>query len=314
MKQQDFSLLVVFDAIMTQGSITKAADSLAITQPAVSNTLARMRTAWGDELFVKEGRNVSPTPYAVNLWKQISDPIQKLDQAISPSEFDPATAQRSFYISASDIGIDVVWHSLRAISEKQAPGINIYAVPYTVENCEELLSYAKVDLILGAMVEMSRKIAYETLFKSRSVCVMRAGHPLAKKSLTIQEYYSADHLMVSLSGNTSPSPLQSVIDQQNNQERRIAMTVNHFSSLGPLLLNSDLIAIAPSLAVEKEIFNGDLVIVDVPIELYEPQIACCYHQRQASDAGLLWLRQQISSIAKARMNEHFAGLEAFLQK
>lgn len=312
MKQQDFSLLVVFDAIMTQGSITKAAESLAITQPAVSNTLARMRSAWGDELFVKEGRNVSPTPYAVNLWKQISDPIQKLDQAISPSDFDPATAQRSFYIAAADIGIDAVWHSLRAIIEEQAPGINIYAVPYTIVNCEELLSYAKVDLILGSMQQMSKKIDCEILFKSRSACVMRKNHPLAKKTLTLEEYYSADHLMVSLSGDTSPS--QNDMTHQNQLERRIAMTVNHFSSVGPLLLNSDLIAIAPTLAVEKEIFSGELVMVDVPLDLYEPQIVCCYHQRQASDAGLIWLRQQISTIAKARMDLHFSGLEAYLNK
>ncbi|MGH1428987.1 MAG: LysR family transcriptional regulator [Arenicella sp.] len=310
MKQQDFSLLVVFDAIMTQGSITRAADSLAITQPAVSNALARMRVAWNDELFVKDGRNVSPTPYAVNLWKQISDPMQKLDRAVSPSGFDPATAQRSFYIAAADIGINAVWHSLRAIIEKEAPGIDIYAVPYTIVNCEELLNYAKVDLVLGSMAQASRKIDGEILFKSRSACVMRAGHPLAKKSLTIEEYCSADHLMVSLSGDTSS--MQDDFLKSYNLQRRIAMTVNHFSSVGSLLLNSDLIGIAPTLAVEKEIFNGDLIVVDIPIELYEPEIACYYHQRQMNDAGLIWLRQQISSIAKNRMHEHFLKLDQYL--
>lgn len=129
MRPQELNLLMIFDAIMTEGSITRAAEQLSLTQPAVSNALARMRAAWGEELFIKDGRNIQPTAFANNLWGQIQGPLGSLEHAINQSEFNPATAQRTFRISAADIFVEMIWGPLRKIIEQQAPGINIHAIP-----------------------------------------------------------------------------------------------------------------------------------------------------------------------------------------
>ena len=312
MRHQDVSLLMVFDAIMTEGSITRAADRLMMTQPAVSNALSRMRLAWKDELFVKHGRNIRPTLHAQNLWEQIRNPLKELDNVLTPHSFEPATAKRSFYVSAADVGIDIVWKPLRKIIEKQAPNINIYAVPYTMENSAELLNNAEAELVFGPITTMPKRINSEALFYSRHVCVMRADHPLTKKPLTLKPFASADHLLVSLSGNIDTEISETL--RQRGINRRIAMTVNHFSALGPILSDSNLIAIAPSIAVKKEIFNGELAVVDCPIDVPQVQIGYFWHQRQDQDQGLIWLRQHMTHIIKEHMQQHYLELDNYLEQ
>ena len=102
MRPHDLNLLMIFDAIMTEGAITRAADRLSMTQPVVSNALSRMRTAWKDELFVKDGRGIQPTSFAKNLWSQIQGPLGELEVAVNPTDFNPATAKRTFRIAATD--------------------------------------------------------------------------------------------------------------------------------------------------------------------------------------------------------------------
>ena len=141
---------------------------------------------------------------------------------------------------------------------------------------------------------------------------MRSGHPLANKPLSLENLIAADHLMVSLSGNA-----HSQIDEilaQHNVERRIAMTVNHFSSIGALLSDSDLIAIAPSIAIEREIFSGKLAVTDAPIEIPPSSIGYFWHQRQAHDDGLKWLRKHITQVIKQHTQRHYDELCLYLNK
>lgn len=109
MKGQDLTLLHVFNAIMTDGSITRAADQLAMTQPAVSNAVARMRDRWRDPLFIKKGRNIVPTAFALSLWDQVRDPLCALSNALGNDEFDAVLSQRKFRISLDDILAQIIW-------------------------------------------------------------------------------------------------------------------------------------------------------------------------------------------------------------
>ena len=118
MRPQELNLLVVFDAIMTERSITRAADRLSMTQPAVSNAVGRMRVAWKDELFVKDGRNIQPTLHAQNLWSQIREPLSALSEAMNPTAFVPSSAKRTFRIALTDIAVDMIWGQMRKIIEK----------------------------------------------------------------------------------------------------------------------------------------------------------------------------------------------------
>jgi len=127
MRPHELNLLVIFDVVMTEQSITRTAERLSMTQPAVSNAVARMRAAWNDELFVKDGRNIQATSYAKNLWEQIREPLFQLSKAIKPDKFDPDTAKRTFRIAVSDVSLDSLWFDMRKLIEKQAPNINLHA-------------------------------------------------------------------------------------------------------------------------------------------------------------------------------------------
>jgi len=133
MRTQELQLLYIFDAIMTERSITRAAERLAMTQPAVSNAVSRMRQIWNDPLFVRKGRNIEPTSYALSLWDQVSEPMYTLTNAVSATQFDPASSKRTFRIAVTDVITEMIWRQLIQLLEQEAPGVDLHAVPYTME-------------------------------------------------------------------------------------------------------------------------------------------------------------------------------------
>ena len=302
MRPQELNLLVIFDTIMTEKSITRSAGRLSMTQPAVSNAVARMRTAWNDELFVKDGRNIQPTSYAKNLWEQIKEPLSQLSQAIDPDAFDPGTAKRTFRVAVSDIVVDVLWLEMRQLFEREAPGLNLHAVPYTIANGHQLLDDADVDLVIGANIINQESIRSTYLFDTCFLCAMRKDHPLAKADLTLDEYVAADHLLVSLSGDSYGNVDQAL--EQVNQKRRVAFTVNNFSSAAPILIESDLIATLPAGAICKHVASGDLAVTCAPVDIPYGSVNMCWHKRQEKDAGLEWLRDHIQEKFVARWHQN----------
>lgn len=307
MRHQEISLLVIFDAIMTEGSITRAADQLELTQPAVSNALSRMRQAWNDELFIKDGRNIQPTIYAQNLWKKVRSPLVELEEAVDIEGFDPASSQRTFRIAAADTIIDTAWAPLRKIIEEQAPHINLHAVPYTISNAHELLDNAEVDLVVGGVLENDDAICSEYLYSPCYICVMRPGHPLTQTQFSLEEFANSEHLLVSLSGEATGYTDE--VLAQYGLSRRIAMTVNHFSAVPKLISESDLIAIVPSSTMEEAIFSGKLAVVEPPIQITTKLINNYWHRRQDTDKGLVWLRAHVTRIIKQHAEDHMEELK-----
>lgn len=302
MKPQDLHLLVVFDAIMTEGSITAAADRLAMTQPAVSNAVSRMRVAWKDELFVRDGRRVQPTAYAKNLWAAVREPMHSISETLEPKVFQSGEAKRTFRIATSDGVVDLGWQRLRAVIEREARGINIFTVPYNFVNAEQLLNSAEVDMVVGQVDTQSDRHLHENLYKSHYICVMRKGHPLAGKKMTLKRFAEAEHLLVSLSGDTTGFSDRALAKE--GLTRRIAMTINHFSAAASLMINSDMIAVIPSVSVDKELRSGELIAMRPPVDIPVGSINIIWHQRQSNDQGLVWIRQQLKAILSEEMEKH----------
>ncbi|WP_252736045.1 LysR family transcriptional regulator [Aestuariibacter sp. A3R04] len=303
---------MIFDAIMTEGAITRAADRLAMTQPAVSNALSRMRTAWGDELFVKDGRGIQPTTFARNLWGQIQHPLSELENAVNPAIFEPGTSRRTFRIAATDTLVNMVWGPLRQIIEREAPGINIHAIPNSNLDCEKILKDAEAELAITKFVQPSSVIRNEHLIDPQYVVVMRPGHPLANERLTLEDFVKADHLLVSITGDIN-GPTDQVLNNLGLR-RRIAMTVNDFYNVPPLLEQSDLICVAPSLVVEDDIFSGRLAVFETPVEIQPTPLAILWHKRQDIDQGLQWLRKHVVRIILERCAQHEARLAQCCRK
>ncbi|MEM0952619.1 MAG: LysR family transcriptional regulator [Pseudomonadota bacterium] len=309
MRPQDLNLLVVFDAIMTEGSVTRAADRLAMTQPAVSNAVARMRHAWRDELFVKDGRNIQPTLAAKSLWQQVQEPLRHLGEAIEPNQFDPRTSTRTFRVCSTDGVIDLAWPQLRRAIEEEAPGVAVHAVPWNMNEGDQTLIDGAVDLVMAVTSLMPPNDAVDSLYlyDTPYKVALRPGHPLAKPDMTLEEFADADHLLVSLTGDTVG--FTDRVLSQRGLKRRIAMTVNHFYGLAPILAESDLIAVVPTVTIEPAVIGGQVVLVDSPVLVSSSSLASFWHRRQARDPGLHWLRGHVETQLRQRSVQH----QQFLQ-
>ncbi|MBO9490282.1 LysR family transcriptional regulator [Endozoicomonas sp. G2_1] len=310
MRPQELKLLVIFDVIMTEKSITLVAERLSMTQPAVSNAVSRMRVLWGDKLFVPDGRKIQPTTYANNLWSKVRDSLHNINQAIEPEEFEARSAKRTFRVALPDIVIDALWLDLRKLFEKEASGLNLHAVPYTIASTKSILDTAEVDLVIGQSNRSLENICTEHLFNTSYVCVMRKGHPLTKTHLTVEEFSLAEHLLVSLSGDVS-SPTDQALQQQGFS-RRIAFTVNSFSSAVPVIKETDLIAILPTELLYNYLACDELAIIHPPIDIPHTSISMLWHKRQSADNGLLWLRKHIKKILVKRVTHQVNKVHRFI--
>lgn len=294
MKHQELILLHLFDAIMTEGSVTRAADRLAMTQPAVSNAVARMRERWNDPLFVKKGRQIEPTAFALSLWEQIREPIHDLSSAVDASVFDPEQSRRKFRIALGDAMVDLCWLPLARNLQILAPQVDLYSVPYTVNGAITQLREAHVDLAVGPMDSHDRSLRSIYLFESRYTLAMRVDHPLAGRAITLDEFLAATHLLVTTSGDVTGYVDRAL--QQMNLSRRVSVTVNHFAAVPKMLAQSDLIAVVPQIVAGGSEFLDALWLTQPPLDVPPTPIYLIWHARADRDPGLVWMRRQIEQI------------------
>ena len=296
MRNQDMNLIYVFNAIMTERSITRAGERLSLTQPAVSNMVSRMRHLWKDPVFVKHGRSIEPTAFAVNLWEQIKQPIAAISNAVNLEEFDPLTSKRQFKIAIRDVVADMAWVELSGRLSKIAPGVDLYAVPYTIQNAFDHLREASVDLAIGSLSSHDHSIRSTWLFDSDYVLAMRKDHPLADQPVTRQDFLAAKHLMVSFSGATGGFIDQAL--QREGDTRRVGLTVNHFGIVPSLLRNSDMIATLPRIATGGADYSDNLHLTSLPFQIDPTRIFLIWHARHDRDPGLIWLRHLVETVVK----------------
>lgn len=298
MANLDLNLMVIFDAIMQEQSITAAAERLAMTQPSVSNAVSRMRHVWRDPLFVKQGRGIRPTPYADKLWRNICEPLNIIRLATHQQVFNAATLKRTFRIAVTDWMADLFWLPLRQLIEVEAPQVNIHAVPYTV-NGESLLLNADVDMVLDYFEGSSSRVQSQHLFDNHFVCAMRPDHPLADQELDLECFAAAEHLLLSLSGEASGGV--DALLQQQGLNRRIAMTVNHCYNIPKLLKNTDMITTIPLPVIIESVDKGHLVAKKPPFELAPGPISMTWHTRHQRDSEISWLREKVLEVLNSRL-------------
>jgi len=304
MKTQELQLLYIFDAIMTERSVTRAADRLAMTQPAVSNAVSRMRQTWHDPLFVRKGRNIEPTSYALSLWDQVSDHMYALSNAVSATKFDPITSKRTFRLAVTDAIVDMTWRHLIGLLEREAPDVDLHAVPYTPDGTYDDLREAHVDLAVGILTQHDYSLRSTWLFEGRYVLAMRADHPLAGRQITIKEFLEARHLLVTMSGDA-----HGFVDNylgQKGQSRRIAATVNHFSAVPEVLRESDLIATVPEWISQDCGFVEGLWMGELPFEIDPTSLYLIWHARHDRDPGVVWLRENVEKVLRERWHDIMA--------
>ncbi|SNS13364.1 transcriptional regulator, LysR family [Noviherbaspirillum humi] len=315
----DLNLLRVFDAVMTEQNLTRAANRLAMTQPAVSNALRRLRDALNDELLIRTAHGVKPTPRAESLWPTVRRSLAELEEAITPDQsFDLAKADQTFRLAMADATAALWLPSLVRKIETEAPNIKIRMVPLTTREPRPMLLRGDIDLAIGffpgvvAQLTGSQgsvsPIRHEQLYSGQYVCVMRKGHPLAEGKLTLDGYCSANHLLVSFSGRA-----HGLVDEALaplNRERRILLTVNQFFTAGRVVSSSDLITTLPRHLMAATGMTEELVTKELPFKLPNVHVDMLWHERDTRNPGHRWLRGHMSEVTREASQRVAARQEA----
>ena len=297
----DLNLLRVFDAVMTEQNLTRAASRLAMTQPAVSNAVKRLRDALGDELLIRTAHGVKPTARAESLWPAVRRALADLEEAVAPRSFELAKAHVTFRMAMADATAGLLLPPLVRVIEKDAPGIDIRMMPLTTREPRPLLLRGDIDLAIGffpgvvAQLQGATEtpIRHERLYTSQYVCVMRKDHALANKDLSLEAYCQANHLLVSFSGRARGLVDDALLSL--NKERRILLTVNQFFTAGKVVAHSDLIMVLPHHLIAATGMTNALVAKELPFPMPEVHIDMLWHERDARSPGHQWLREQLRS-------------------
>jgi DNA-binding transcriptional LysR family regulator len=298
----DLNLLRVFDVVMIEQNLTRAADKLAMTQPAVSNALKRLRYAFDDELVTRTSYGVKPTPRAERIWPAVREALNNLEAVIAPPTFDPAKAVSSFRVAMAD-STAAYWlpHLVREI-EQSAPNINVRTVPLVTRDPRTMLFHGEIDLAVGFFPGVvsqlttgqsinDSSIHHVSLYSGHYVCVMRKDHPLASEPLTLENYCKARHLLVSFSGRA-----HAVIDEilaAMNLQRHIVLTVNQFFTAARIVANSNLVTVLPEHAIPSTGLEKKLVMRELPFNTPSVNVDMLWHEREVRNPAHQWLRNNL---------------------
>lgn len=289
----DLNLLRVFDQLMVERSVSGVAESIGLSQPAVSNALQRLRKLFGDDLFQRTARGMQPTPLAEQLAEPIAYALDTIRSCMNYRvSFDPATSRRNFVLSVTDIGEMYFLPPLLARILDSAPGVTFSTVRNTSHTLKEDLEAGRVDLAMGNLPKLTNGFHRQRLFKQGIVCAFRKEHPLAKnKVVTLEEFSAYSHVVV-VSAGTGHGEIDRIIEQQGI-ERKIKLTVPHFIAVGHILQSTDLIATLPMRMVQRVAEPFGLSYLPHPAKLPQVSVDVFWHATVHRDAGNQWLRRMI---------------------
>ncbi|MCE2878986.1 MAG: LysR family transcriptional regulator [Comamonadaceae bacterium] len=304
----DLNLLRVFDEIMAERSLTRAARNLNLTQPAVSNALRRLREALGDDLVQRSGQGMAPTPRARAIWPAVREALEQLELSLVPNEFMPAQAKTTFILAMADATAAELMPGLVEILENEAPGITLRVVPLTTRDPRDLLDQESCDLAVGFFPSVLADLtahsqgdgplpfAHQRLYDGQYVCVMRKDHPLAGRNMSLDDYCNARHMLVSFSGRP-----YGFIDEALaalGRQRQIVLTVNQFFTAGRVVAHSNLLTVLPRHFISVTGIANELALEPLPFEVPLVHVDALWHRRSQLRASHQWLRQAVQRSAQ----------------
>jgi DNA-binding transcriptional LysR family regulator len=292
--------------VMAEGSLTRAASELAMTQPAASHALKRLHAAVGEPLFVRTAFGMKPTPRAEALWPLVREALGSLQRALAPDDFDARRDSASFRLAVTDASAALLAPALVAAIQAAAARVSLRLLPLTTRDPRPLLQQGQADVAIGHFPGVvaalqaegaSAALRQARLYESRYVCVMRREHPLALAALTLERYCAADHLLVSVSGRP-----QGLVDESLaslGRQRRIVLTVNQFFTAGRVVMQSDLLTVLPLAFLRATGVAEQLVVLELPFAMPPVAVQMLWPQRQDAAPAHRWLRGLVLTAAQA---------------
>ena len=285
----DLNLLVVFQQLMIERRVSKVADNLGLTQPAVSNSLAKMRRMFADDLFIRTPAGMVPTPFAEQLGEPVGYALSMIHGGLNQqTKFDPAEASMNVTIGMTDIGEIVFLPRLIERLSREAPRVALSTVRNYAVNLRDDMEAGRVDMAIGLLPQLKAGFFQRRLFRQRYVCLFRSGHRLDRKKLSLADFRAAEHLVV-ISAGTGHGKVDDLMHKAGI-ERLVRLTVPHFVGVGHILQATDLVATVPERLAEQLAEPFGLSWLPHPVNLPEVSINAFWHAKVHRSPASQWLR------------------------
>jgi len=290
----DLNLFAVFDAIYTAGSLTKAADVLCITQPAVSNSLARLREMLNDPLFVRTGHSMTPTPVAQNIIVPAREALGLLRKSVQQSHiFEPETSTKAFNFASRDLLEVSIMPRLLTRLQHLAPNITITNYEVSRQKVVSSMASGNLDFFADATSYTDVHLKKHCIATDRFVVLARKNHPMLKNELTMESFLKLGHINVS-NRIKGAGPIDVALDKIG-EKRHVVMRGQHFLTVPSAISKTDLIACIPYHLAK----HYDLAMYELPFELPPLEYFLYWHVSADHDSAHQWMREQIAEVAKA---------------
>ena len=290
----DLNLFVILNAIYTEGSLTKAAQVVGITQPAVSNALSRLRVKFNDELFVRTGSGMVPTQKTENMISDVQNALSLIQQSVNePDKFNPPLSKRNFKLSLGDISEGRVLPYIMKELYENAPNISLGSYSYKRNDQVHALATNNLDFVVDPVIPSSNEINSLKVFEDDFVAIHRDGHDISKiKNITIEDIVNEKHIHVSrrkMGGHLIDIELDKI-----GLKRNVALRCQHFLIAPPIIKSTDLILMATRSFAKR----NNLSFVEIPIEIPSMEYFLIWHKSDEGDGGHIWMKDLITKAFK----------------
>jgi DNA-binding transcriptional LysR family regulator len=298
LRKLDLNLLTVFDAIYVEGNLTRAASHIGMSQPAMSNALNRLRHVTKDDLFVRDGRGLHPTPVATELAPIIRQALNLLEMGLETTPGLKAGRLQAFSIAGLDYYEVVILPRLLAVIEDRAPGTTVKAVTGNSTDMEKPLRFGDIDLLIDYVPLGDKEFRCEVLFVETRVVLMDKDTMGDRASITLEEFATSGH--VNRAGREGDERLDDIDTMLGKAHRRrdIQVTINNWLAMPAVLAGTKLIGVAPSRIAELYAPGFGLAVVPLPLEVRPIPIYMIWHESRDDHHAHRWLRAQLKRVCR----------------
>ena len=294
----DLNLLIVFDALFDERSVTRAANRLAVTQPTVSGSLKRLRHTFSDQLFLRTSHGVLPTPRAEALAAPVKALLANVQTLVASQAFDPATSEATVRVCGGDYVQHVIFGPLIEAIRKAAPKIKVLASPRPVAGAlAELFARGEMDIVISARDTLLPELTARLLYREHYICVGRKKHPLNKHRISLKQLCAFDHLLVSPSGDRFSNVIDSILEKQSCR-RRVGTVVPTYPLMFDILDRHDFLTFIPEGLLRERKF--DLKVFKTDLAVPPVDVLASWHPRLNGDAKHRWLRELLVKVTKSK--------------
>jgi len=289
----DLNLFAVFDAIYTAGNLTKAADVLCITQPAVSNSLARLREMLNDPLFVRTGHSMTPTPVAQNIIGPARNALELLRKSVQQSHtFNPLLAEKTFHFASRDLLEVSIMPRLTALLQKNAPNITLTNYDLERKSIVSAMASGTLDFYADASSFSDPHLCKQKIAEDRLVVMARKHHPDLTQGINMETFLRLGQITIS-HRRSGVGPIEVALDKLG-EKRKVVMRTQHFLTVPSTIVKTDLIACMPYHLAK----HYDLSMYELPFDMPPVEYFLYWHVSADLDHAHIWMREQIAKVSE----------------